>query len=175
MAETMVEKKWECRYCESVKRNDPDDPEYCSGKCRKNDGRDPLPHQLAEAKESREVIAMNKRTQDIRRAEAHLASLRSKEGPVVRNPIDPDTIDGQPEKLVISEPGEIIHYKEGSGVKLASLADYHACPEDYHRRLNPETLNWGVHLDMPQLKQAGLRVNRVPIPGDWDFEQEKDD
>ncbi|MCK5610245.1 hypothetical protein KAR91_50700 [Candidatus Pacearchaeota archaeon] len=51
----------------------------------------------------------------------------------------------------------------------ASLKDYLNHPDRYHRRFDPERLNWGVKLDAQQLKQAGLRVNRVAIPGDWDF------
>jgi hypothetical protein len=53
-----------------------------------------------------------------------------------------------------------------------SYDDYLERPSEYHRRLDPEKLNWGVPLSAPDLKQAGLRANRKPIPGDWDFEEE---
>lgn len=46
-------------------------------------------------------------------------------------------------------------------------------PKRYHRRFEPERLNWGIPLNAPQLKQAGLRSNRTPIPGDFDFEVEE--
>ena len=42
-------------------------------------------------------------------------------------------------------------------------------PKRYRRRFEPEKLNWGEPLNAPQLKQAGLRANRRPIPNDWDF------
>jgi len=57
--------------------------------------------------------------------------------------------------------------------RKATLKDYQAHPEDYHRRLDPEKLNWGEPLSAPQLKQAGLRANRKPIPGDWDYVEEQ--
>ena len=43
-------------------------------------------------------------------------------------------------------------------------------PKRLRRRFEPERLNWGTPLSAPQLKQAGLRCNRKPIPGDFDFE-----
>jgi hypothetical protein len=65
-----------------------------------------------------------------------------------------------------------------SGVK-ASLEDYYLdYPKNgqkgrkvkrYCRRFEPERLNWGKPMNSPQLKQAGLRTNRQPIPGDFDF------
>lgn len=42
-------------------------------------------------------------------------------------------------------------------------------PKRYRRRFDADRLNWGDALTTPQLKQAGLRANREPIPGDWDF------
>jgi len=36
-------------------------------------------------------------------------------------------------------------------------------------RTNPSTLNTGKPMAAHQLKQAGLKANRVPIPGDWDY------
>jgi len=45
-------------------------------------------------------------------------------------------------------------------------------PKRYRRRFDAEKLNWGSPMSAPQLKQAGLRANRQPIPGDWDFEVE---
>ena len=44
-------------------------------------------------------------------------------------------------------------------------------PKRYTRRYEPECLNWGETLDVEQLKQAGLRLNREPIPGDWDYQE----
>ena len=37
-------------------------------------------------------------------------------------------------------------------------------------RTNPELINTGPPMAAHQLKQAGLKANRVPIPGDWDYE-----
>jgi len=53
--------------------------------------------------------------------------------------------------------------------RKATLEDYQFHSEDYRRRLDPERLNWGAPLDVVHLKQAGLRANRIPIPGDWDY------
>jgi len=47
-------------------------------------------------------------------------------------------------------------------------------PKLYRRRYEPEKLNWGEPLTNAQLKQAGFRANRVPLPGDWDFIEDKD-
>jgi hypothetical protein len=45
-------------------------------------------------------------------------------------------------------------------------------PKIYRRRHDPERLNWGLPLAPAQLKQAGLRANRIPIPGDFDYVEE---
>lgn len=37
-------------------------------------------------------------------------------------------------------------------------------------RTEPDKLNWGPWMDMSELKQAGLKGNRVPIPGDHDYQ-----
>jgi len=58
-------------------------------------------------------------------------------------------------------------------IRKATLEDYQAHPKDYRRRYEPEKINWGEPLTSRQLKQAGFRANREPIPGDWDYiEQE---
>ncbi len=37
------------------------------------------------------------------------------------------------------------------------------------RRTAPDKLNWGTHMTPDELHKAGLKGNRVPIPGDWDY------
>lgn len=54
-----------------------------------------------------------------------------------------------------------------------TLAHYHAYPDKYRRRFQPERLNWGPTMLGPDLKQCGFRANRKPISGDWDFKTEK--
>lgn len=114
----MSTKREKCRNCGAILRHDKTsdqyDPEYCSAKCRKQDGVDPL------------------------------------------------------------SGAEVVSTAINAG-RVASLKDYNKRSTDYHRRLEPEKLNWGVKLNAPQLKQAGLRANRVPIPGDWDFVEESGD
>ncbi len=53
--------------------------------------------------------------------------------------------------------------------RRGGLADYHANPDKYVPRLEPEKLNWGPWMNMVELEAAGLKANRVPIPGDWDY------
>ena len=50
-----------------------------------------------------------------------------------------------------------------------SLEHYKVCPDKYATRAQPELLNWGPWMDTAQLAGAGLRANRVPVPGDWDY------
>ncbi len=50
------------------------------------------------------------------------------------------------------------------------LADYYANPDKYIPRTEPDKLNWGPWLNTAELNVAGLKANRVPIPGDWDYE-----
>ena len=45
----------------------------------------------------------------------------------------------------------------------------------YHPRNHPERLNWGEHMTRLELDAAGLKANRVPIPGDWDYHGVVDD
>ncbi len=58
-------------------------------------------------------------------------------------------------------------------VKPASLEDYKRnVPSKYARRFEPEKLNWSKNeMNEEELKQAGFRANRKPIPGDWDYEE----
>ncbi len=49
------------------------------------------------------------------------------------------------------------------------LEHYYANPDRYAPRAMPDKLNWGPWLDTAQLEQAGLKANRVTIPGDWDY------
>ncbi len=39
----------------------------------------------------------------------------------------------------------------------------------YAERTNPDTLNYGPGMTASQLARAGLKHNRVPIPGDSDY------
>lgn len=39
----------------------------------------------------------------------------------------------------------------------------------YWPRPNTERLNWGEYMTAAELDQAGLKANRVTIPGDWDY------
>ncbi len=52
----------------------------------------------------------------------------------------------------------------------AGFAHYRAHPDLYVERAFPDKLNWGPWLDVAGLEQAGLKANRVAIPGDWDYE-----
>ena len=54
--------------------------------------------------------------------------------------------------------------------RAASLEDYQAYGSDYAQRADAESLNWGEYMSKDQLKTAGLRGNRVTLPGDWDYE-----
>lgn len=61
--------------------------------------------------------------------------------------------------------------------KPASLEDYKKnVPSKYARRFEPEKLNWSKNkMNEEELKQAGFRANREPIPGDFDYEEPKED
>ena len=52
-----------------------------------------------------------------------------------------------------------------------TLGDYYARPSQYAQRTNPDKLNWGPYMTTEQLADAGLKANRVSIPGDWDYEK----
>lgn len=58
-----------------------------------------------------------------------------------------------------------------SGTDSSGLKDTDIVIDDCHHatRTNPDTLNTGKHMTAHQLKQAGLKANRVPIPGDHDY------
>ncbi len=53
---------------------------------------------------------------------------------------------------------------------ISSLEHYQANPDMYIERARPELLNWGKRMNMNELNIAGKKANRVPIPGDWDYE-----
>jgi hypothetical protein len=54
------------------------------------------------------------------------------------------------------------------------LQDYYDNPDDYYPRQEPDKLNWGPWMNSSQLQETGYKANRVPIPGDWDYEGRAD-
>ncbi len=73
---------------------------------------------------------------------------------------------GEPQEL----PIEFAMADTIVAVEVGTLEHYHSNPEMYATRTNPDRLNWGKSMTGDQLEQAGLKANRVPIPGDWDYE-----
>lgn len=59
---------------------------------------------------------------------------------------------------------------EGGRMMQVGLDHYRTCPDQYAKRVHPELLNWGLWMNRTELEQAGLKANRVSIPGDWDYE-----
>ena len=115
-----MSKREECRCCGAKlkhdKTSDQYDPEYCSGKCRKNDGAEPY---VKTPEEQAAVVAVVSKTR----------------------------------------PATLEDYKKN-------------VPAKYARRFEPEKLNWSKNkMNEDDLKQAGFRANREPIPGDWDYEE----
>jgi len=51
----------------------------------------------------------------------------------------------------------------------ASLSHYHSNPDMYVTRREPDKMNWGTNCTSVVLAKAGLRCNRVSIPGDHDY------
>ena len=74
-------------------------------------------------------------------------------------------------KCKSADGGEVPKSHTSPSSQKATLIDYKQDKRNmrYRRRFDPDKLNWGEPLDAPQLKQAGFRANRQPIPGDWDF------
>ncbi len=91
---------------------------------------------------------------------------------------DPEYCSGLCRKLDGSEPYVKTAAEKAMVVEVvskrnpASLEDYKKnVPAKYSRRFEPEKLNWSKNkMNDEQLKQAGFRANREPIPGDWDYE-----
>ncbi len=50
-----------------------------------------------------------------------------------------------------------------------SYEHYIASPDKYAQRTNPDKINFGPVMSAAELVHAGLKANRVPIPGDWDY------
>lgn len=51
----------------------------------------------------------------------------------------------------------------------ACLEHYLANQDKYIKRSEPDKLNWGPWMSSDELSKAGLKANRVTIPGDWDY------
>ena len=65
---------------------------------------------------------------------------------------------------------DVVNGKTISSAPAASYDDYLAADgRKYVARTNPDLLNWGDRMDFNELNQAGLKANRVAIPGDWDY------
>lgn len=63
----------------------------------------------------------------------------------------------------------IVPVAEGCAMVQVGLDHYRTCPDQYIPRREPDKLNWGPWMNSQQLEQAGLKANRVSIPGDWDY------
>ncbi len=91
---------------------------------------------------------------------------------------DPEYCSGKCRNLDGSEPYVKSAEEKAMVVEVtkkarpASLEDYKKnVPSKYARRFEPEKLNWSKNeMNENELKQAGFRANREPIPGDWDYE-----
>jgi hypothetical protein len=49
------------------------------------------------------------------------------------------------------------------------LEHYQANPDMYAKRSVPDKLNWSGWMTQQELKDADLKANRIPIPGDFDY------
>lgn len=120
-----------CRFCGNERKEGVEwyDDDYCSGKCKKQDGGE-IPPKAKPDKLSRAAASFE------------------------------DYMLDYPKNL-----GE----KDKHGQRIKGRK-----PKLYSRRNDPEKLNWGDPMSESELKQAGFRVNRKPIPGDWDFAEKED-
>ena len=88
------------------------------------------------------------------------------DGGVIPPAAKPDPTNRPPASLA----DYMLYYPKGLGEKdKRGQRIKGKTPQIYHYRFEPERLNWGEPLNGTQLKQAGLRANREPIPGDWDY------
>ncbi len=134
--------------------------EFCSDKCRKRAGRTKLTHEdglQSTNADSPDTNYPDKSNPDTTRTEPFNVGEASArlEG---RPPWDTGAVNAKPAAGRCSTrclPGSHEHY-------IAS-------PDKYAKRAIPELLNWGPWMSMAALEQAGLKANRVPIPGDWDY------
>lgn len=64
------------------------------------------------------------------------------------------------------DPNDDYSYLKGP----ANLKDYHS-PHGrrYVEREFPDDMNWGELMTVSELADAGLKSNRVTLPGDWDY------
>lgn len=76
----------------------------------------------------------------------------------------------EPERNAL--PPELVEQCIDTDNLSASLEHYLTCPDQYATRTMPDKINWGPWMNSQQLERAGLKANRVPIPGDWDYEGE---
>lgn len=60
--------------------------------------------------------------------------------------------------------------QDGKYLGTDGVTEYTVITQARNRRTNPDVLNWGQHMTSDQLHDAGLKANRVPIPGDWDYQ-----
>ncbi len=96
---------------------------------------------------------------------------------------DPEYCSGKCRRLDGAEPYIKTAAEQAAVIEVvsktrpATLEDYKKnVPSKYARRFEPEKLNWSKNkMNESELKQAGFRANREPIPGDWDYEVESVD
>lgn len=96
---------------------------------------------------------------------------KKRDGGIIPPAAKPDKFSRAPasfEDYIIDYPKNIGE-KDGRGQRIKGRM-----PKIYRRRFEPEKMNWGEPLTPEQLNQAGLRCNREPIPGDWDFVETPD-
>jgi len=76
---------------------------------------------------------------------------------------------GQPKSLDTIAEQPVINEMKPPTCERPELEHYYINPHMYIARQEPDKMNWGKHMTMAELVQAGLKCNRVPIPGDHDY------
>ena len=85
---------------------------------------------------------------------------RYQRGQIIADKPIADNESGQ--SLTVARTIRLTGVVEGDGGSLDNQPTYAT-------RTNPDSLNYGDHLDSDQLHAAGKAANRVPIPGDHDY------
>ncbi len=137
---------------------------FCSDACRKRFTRTVT--KRTEASVQTDII--NKRTLQTDKIGENLKETVPYSAPnVTENPVSSEC--SRQSKNSVSDVLAAAPSGKTAAEKVRTLEGYYEYPEWFIPRSEPEKLNWGPWMNVGALAAAGLKANRVAIPGDWDY------
>lgn len=128
---------------------------------------------MVQSNADRQKAYRKRNAQSLRNAQAQQAGVLAvtDDGAIVTNKTPQiDSGSSKPNKVVVGHPPKRTQPEQTQSEQPTRTPPVSIEPDGhYATRTDPDSLNWGEWMTADQLHEAGLKANRVSIPGDWDY------